>query len=111
MRRAAWRTPLGLLGALVLSTAGCGLLYYGAEPAPEGEITVEQAPPPSRAEVAPPCPSPAHVWCPGHWFWHHGRHEWQRGRWEVPPRRSAVWAAPTWDRVEHGWHYTPGHWQ
>ena len=43
------------------------------------------APPPRRAEVRPPAPSPDAVWVAGHWEWM-GRkagYQWVPGRWEA----------------------------
>src|ERR1700722_4113614 len=65
-------------------------------------------PPPVTAVATPtvPAPAPGYIWVPAHWDWVDGRWAWIDGRWTLPPRRSAVWIAPTVDIRLHR-----GHWR
>ncbi len=89
-----------------------------AEPGPdygyangEAEVVFESAPPPMRQEIIPPRPSRDHVWVAGYWTVNRGRHEWQPGRWEIPPRGRSVWVAPRWEQRGHSYVMTRGYWR
>ena len=58
------------------------------------EVVVVKAPPPLRAEVAPPRPSSKHVWVAGYWVWESSAYVWVPGTWMAPPEPAAVWVAP-----------------
>ncbi len=83
-----------LLGGLLVP--GCG--YHDRPPATQvvvsapGELVVADAPPAPIVEVQPVCPGPDFVWIGGVWVWGPGgRWEWERGRWDRPPRPGVVW--------------------
>ncbi len=84
-----------------------------AAPTPTGRdvIFVKEAPPPPREEPTPPPPSPEYKWIPGYWTSRDGRQEWVSGRWEVPPRTSATWVAPRWERRGDGYVFIEGYWR
>lgn len=81
-------------------------------PAPVVSIRyVDREPPPVRYEVAPPPPSPEHVWVAGHWSWDGRAHLWIPGRYLLRPRPRAHWETGRWVRHERGWHWVEGHWR
>ena len=71
------------------------------------------APPPLRREIIVEStrPSAKHVWIAGYWGWRNGRHEWIKGRWELPPRVGAVWVAPRWEQRGEGYVFVEGVWR
>lgn len=71
---------------------------------------VTQAPPVPQTEIAQPQPSNLHAWIPGYWTWRNERYEWLAGRWELPPRSSAVWVAPRWEREGNAYRFYEGYW-
>lgn len=74
-------------------------VYLGAPPAPRHEVIVER----DR-------PSRNHVWVEGYWANRHGRHEWIRGHWELPPHGRTVWIAPRWEKRDRGYVFIDGYW-
>lgn len=85
-----------------------------AAPAPTGRdvIFVKEAPPPPRDEPPPPpAPSSEYKWVPGYWMSRDGRQEWVAGHWEMPPRTSATWVSPRWERRGDGYVFIEGYWR
>jgi hypothetical protein len=101
--RASWRRGL-VVPAIALVLAGCVV----AQP-----VVVRRPPPspPIRTEIAPVAPTPAHVWVPGHWAWHHERYVWIPGRWEVPASPGYVGVPGGWMPREGGYVWVEGHWR
>jgi len=77
---------------------------------PTPEVSVRQPPPPPRAEVRPPQPSPTHVWIPGYWIWDNGW-VWIQGRWERPPERAVTWVPGQWVQRSGVWVWRSGYWE
>jgi hypothetical protein len=73
------------------------------------EIITDTAPPPLRAEHAPP-PRDGYVWGPGHWEWNRHSYVWVSGTWIVE-RRASRWVADRWEPAGTQWRYIPGHWE
>lgn len=82
------------------------------QPSPPNQVVVvQQTPPAMQQEVMSPRPSSDHVWIAGYWTWRNNRYEWMAGRWEIPPRSSAVWVAPRWERLDDGtYRFYEGYW-
>jgi len=79
---------------------------------PEGEVYVNDAPPPPREEVAVGvAPGPAYVWVGGYWAWHHSNWYWVQGRWAARPRPGAVWVAGRWEARGRGHVWVSGRWR
>jgi hypothetical protein len=76
---------------------------------------VTTAPPPAPAipaEVAPPQPSPGHVWVPGHWRWRRrGGYVWEPGHWTVPGAPTRVWVPGHWAPRGAGYVWIDGRWR
>ena len=70
------------------------------EPAVSAEVVVSEAPPPVIVEERPVAPGVGFVWIPGVYVWE-GHWRWERGHWDRPPRRGAVW-------VPHRYEYRNG---
>lgn len=82
--------------------------------APTGRevIVLKEAPPPPREEAAPPPPpSTEYKWIPGYWTARDGREEWVSGHYERPPRTSATWVSPRWERRGEGYVFIEGYWR
>lgn len=99
-----------LLLAFVLLTLGAltacagGYAYYNV-PGP---------PPPPRAYgygVVGVAPGPGYVWVDGYHDWRGGSWYWVRGSWVRPPRRHAVWVAPSYRPYGRGYRYYSGRWR
>jgi len=74
-------------------------------------VVLKEAPPPPRAETPPPPPSDSYVWVPGYWSVNNGRQEWTAGHYEMPPRPTATWVAPRWERRGEGYVFIDGYWK
>jgi WXXGXW repeat (2 copies) len=82
------------------------------QPAPVGEVIVEQAqtPPPPQVEVVPVvAPGPAYIWVKGGWEWR-DRWVWEPGRWAAGPHPHAIWVVSHWEHRPHGYAWVRGHW-
>lgn len=83
-------------------------------PSPTGRevIMVKDAPPPPREEPAPPPPPSSEMkWVAGYWAYRDGHQEWITGHYETPPRSTAVWVAPRWERHGSSYVFIEGYWQ
>jgi len=90
-------------------TALCGIaLGIGSARA---EIVIKLRPPISIREHRTHAPSRRHVWIAGYHRWDGNAYAWQAGRWEVPPREHAVWAAPRYYHRQGGYVFVEGHWR
>ena len=94
---------LWLRGLLVTLLAGCAT-------APPPVATVPP-PPAIPTEVAPPQPSPAHVWVPGHWVWRRRNYVWTPGHWTVPGTPTQVWVPGHWAPRGAGYVWVEGRWR
>jgi hypothetical protein len=56
-------------------------------------------------------PGPGYVWVNGYSDWRGGRWVTVRGSWVRPPRRHAVWVAPSYRPYGRGYRYYPGRWR
>lgn len=80
-------------------------------PAPTTEVVVAEAPPPPITEVVTVAPAPGYIWIGGYWGWEHGRREWIRGHWELPPHGHRVWVEPRWEHRGRDYVYIRGYWR
>ena len=81
-------------------------------PHSEGEIYVEEAPPPPREEViVGVAPSPSYVWIGGYWTRHNSDWYWVNGRWAARPRPNAAWVHGRWEPRGRGHVWVRGHWR
>lgn len=110
-----------LFASLIALTAlgGCyAQAGYSASAQPvvvEGEyVETEEAPPPppppTIVEVAPPAPSPEHVWIEGNYGWHAHVYTWNRGHYEHRPHARANWINGHWEKRGHRRMWVDGHW-
>jgi hypothetical protein len=81
--------------------------YY--QPAGEGGVVVDAAPPAPYAEVVPVMPYADAFWIGGYWGWYGGRHQWVPGRWEHQ-RGGYGWQQHAWMRQGGRWHLHQGGW-
>ncbi|MEO8878331.1 MAG: YXWGXW repeat-containing protein [Polyangiaceae bacterium] len=109
------RTALALAGfAGLAAIAACssGLPrppYVGQPTSALGQVPYE--PPPARVEAIPDRPSPDTVWIDGEWQWAGRAWSWKRGRWVVPPEKTAY---SPWTSVRSGdgmLYFAPGTWR
>ena len=75
------------------------------------EVVVKIAPPRAVVERRPVSPSRDHVWIRGYHRWDGHAYAWVPGRWEVPPRRHAVWVQPRWVHRNGGYVFVEGYWK
>jgi hypothetical protein len=75
-----------------------------------GKIWAPYRPPPRRAEIPPPAPSPQALWEPGHWRWNGTRYVWWRGRYLERPQPDANWIPGYWQQEADGWTWVEGRW-
>jgi hypothetical protein len=86
-------------------------VYWTPVPAPEAPvITVQMAPPPRPAEIAPPSPGPGYFWVHGEYVWNGQQYQWAPGHWETS-RPEWVWVPARWVRQGPHWRFQPGRWQ
>jgi hypothetical protein len=83
----------------------------GAGAVQAADIVVRVAPPRVVTEHRGRAPSRDHVWVSGYHRWSGNRYEWEKGRWEVPPRRHAKWVAPKWNHRRDGYVFSEGRWR
>lgn len=95
------RSILGLMFA-TFSMIGCAgnYGYYANVP-----------PPPLRAEAYGVAPGPGYVRVNGYWGWRGNAYAWTSGSWVRPPRRHAVWVAPSWERRGGRYRFHEGRWR
>lgn len=77
-----------------------------------GEVPVPDRPPPQRAEIPPPAPSPQALWVAGHWHWSWSgaRYVWTPGRYTERPQPDANWLPGYWEQRTGGWIWVEGRW-
>jgi WXXGXW repeat (2 copies) len=73
-------------------------------------IVAPYAPPPLRAEAAPPAPSALAMWQPGHWNWDGTQYAWVAGHYDERPSPSANWTPGYWQQGPAGWTWINGYW-
>jgi hypothetical protein len=111
LRPSLFATPL-----LALLSTACVVGPRGRvavlAPVPVVRFTyVERDPPPARYERRPDPPSHEHHWVAGHWAWDGRGYVWMPGFYQVRPRPGVAWEDGRWERHEHGWYWTEGHWR
>jgi hypothetical protein len=77
----------------------------------QAEVVIKLRPPIAIHEERVVRPSPRHVWVGGYHRWDGNAYVWERGRWEEPPRRHAVWVAPRYVHRRDGYVFIEGHWR
>jgi hypothetical protein len=103
-------TGLAGLGLLGCHERNGGVVVYSQQQEPQ-YVVVQEAPPPIIVEREVRSPGPGYLWIEGYWHWNGHKYGWQRGHWARPPHERAVWVAPRYEKVEHGYRYAPGRWQ
>lgn len=100
---------LPLSSCVVAVPAHEGTVEYQAS---EGQLIVEEAPPPPREEViVGVAPGPDYVWIGGYWTRQSTSWFWVSGRWAARPRPNAVWMAGHWERHPRGHVWVGGRWR
>jgi hypothetical protein len=82
--------------------APVGVSAARATPAAE-TIPAPHAPPPTRAEIPPPSPSPQALWRFGHWSWNGKQFVWNPGHYVERPSPEASWIPGYWEQRPEGW--------
>jgi hypothetical protein len=67
--------------------------------------------PPVPYYIVPRRPSPRHIWIPAEYRWRHGRYDYVRGYWMVPPRRNMHYIPGYWQPTRGGYVWVSGFWQ
>ena len=67
-------------------------------------------PPPKRAEIPPPAPSPQALWKFGHWSWNGRQYVWTPGHYVQRPSPTANWIPDYWEEAPGGWMWVEGQW-
>jgi hypothetical protein len=81
------------------------------DPAVAATTAAPYAPPPKRAEIPPPAPSPHSLWQAGHWSWDGAKYVWARGHYLERPTPTANWLPGYWQEQAGGWVWVAGHWR
>lgn len=71
-------------------------------------VTISDAPPEPRHEVAHPARR-GYVWVPGTWYWEGGRHHWADGYW-LKARPGQHWEPARWERRDQYYRFVSGGW-
>ncbi|HUC10888.1 MAG TPA: hypothetical protein VL985_10755 [Stellaceae bacterium] len=74
-------------------------------------VAAPYAPPPERAEIPPPAPTPNSLWQCGHWAWDGTKYVWAHGSYLQRPTPTANWMPGYWEQDPAGWIWTGGHWE
>ena len=80
------------------------------EPAVETVVIAPNPPPPTRAEIPPPAPSPQALWRFGHWSWNGTQFVWNPGQYVERPFPAASWIPGYWEQRPEGWIRVDGQW-
>jgi hypothetical protein len=94
----------------------CAAVLFGCSASAPGltkdptAIVAPLGPPPMRAEIPPPAPSPDSLWLVGHWNWDGEKYAWAPGRYIQRPAPTANWMPGYWEQESQGWVWTDGHW-
>ena len=67
-------------------------------------------PPPRRAEIPPPAPSPQALWRFGNWSWNGVKYVWVPGRYIERPSPTANWIPGYWQQTTEGWTWIEDQW-
>src|SRR5437867_7224768 len=95
-----------VIGALAACATGGG--YYGGS---YYMVRTPPPPPPVGYGIVGVAPGPGFVWVNGFWDWRGARWHWVPGAWMRPPRRGAVWIAPSWRPYRGGYRFYAGRWR
>jgi hypothetical protein len=110
------------IGAVVLTVAvlpGCvapppaqlvAVTQLGSSSTTTATVPAPYRPPPKRAEIPPPAPSPHAFWQSGHWRWSGERFVWVPGRYVERPGPTANWIPDYWQQGADGWIWVEGRW-
>ena len=74
------------------------------------KLLARSRPPPSRAEIPPPAPSPQALWEHGHWRWNGAQYVWLLGHYIERPEPYANWTPGYWQQQADGWAWVEGRW-
>ena len=77
---------------------------------PTTSVLAPHPPPPRRAEIPPPAPSPQALWKYGHWRWNGLQYVWVPGHYAQRPSRTANWIPDYWEHGPEGWMWVEGQW-
>ena len=101
---------LGGLSGCVVREEPAPVAVAPAPPPADGDVVVQDAPPPDQVEVQPPAPGPEFVWVGGYYGWYGGRYSWHHGYWRRPPYGYHVWVRDHWAYGPRGHVFVRGHW-
>ena len=73
-------------------------------------VAAPHPPPPIRAELPPPAPSPQALWKFGHWRWSGQQYVWVPGHYVQRPSPTANWIPDYWEQGPDGWMWVEGRW-
>ena len=73
-------------------------------------LAAPRPPPPRRAEIPPPAPSPHALWKFGHWRWNGQQYVWIPGHYAQRPSPTANWIPDYWEQGPSGWLWVEGQW-
>jgi len=107
-----------------VAAAALGVLTFAACSAPptpstpqavastdaQSVIAAPHPPPPRRAEIPPPSPSPQALWRFGNWRWDGQQYVWLPGQYMERPSPSANWRPGYWQEAPDGWMWVEGEW-
>jgi hypothetical protein len=117
LRIGAAMAALGFIALSACSTPRVTRVeVFAAVPAePSAETVAEvpaapQPPPPTRAEIPPPAPSPRALWQFGHWSWNGRQFVWNPGQYVERPSPTASWIPGYWEQRPEGWIRVDGQW-
>lgn len=83
---------------------------YWANAATQEQEVVDQAPPDSLEQGAPPtAPTQEHIWAPGCWIYRDTRYLWRPGYWVVN-QPGWCWVPATYNWTPGGYIYVDGYW-
>jgi hypothetical protein len=69
----------------------------------DAPVLAPHPPPPTRAEIPPPAPSPQALWRFGHWSWNGEQFVWNPGQYIERPSPAASWIPGYWEQRPEGW--------
>lgn len=111
------------VGIAAIAFSAAALFGCSAPPSPSPAATVPGSfdtitaavvapyrPPPKRAELPPPAPSPQALWQFGHWSWTGAQYLWTPGHYVERPAPTANWISDYWRQEQDGWLWVEGRW-
>ncbi len=107
-----WVVPIltaALVAGAFLSVTGCARRTVVVVDSEGDVVHVQSSPPPAKAEIRPPKPTPGAVWVSGHWKWNGHKYVWLPGHWNKKPGGKS-WVGGHWAKKPGGWVWVPGRW-